>query len=110
MDRKIELIEQNYEGISKMINSFRDLYAVGAPKEIVDKLLEYHSKPTMIINANGGSLGIGRKPFDEITNEDIHHLEWIFNRLNKLEETCSGEPDYMVRFRNIIQKLYKNEK
>lgn len=105
---KIEMIEPNYEGIAKMIDSFRDLYAVGAPKELVDKLLEYHSMSNIIIKSDKG-IKINIDSGYEITIEDIAHLVWIRDRLVNHYGEHSGER-YIIKLDQITNKLRRNVK
>lgn len=49
-DSKIEFIEADYEGISKVLAQFVELYKVCENKELLDKCLESFVSPRMIQN------------------------------------------------------------
>jgi hypothetical protein len=49
-DSKIEFIEPDYEGISKVLAQFVELYKVCENKELLDKCLESFVSPQMIKN------------------------------------------------------------
>ena len=48
-NRKIELIEPNYEGIAKVLNVFEKLYKVCENKELLDRCLEGFCSPKALI-------------------------------------------------------------
>lgn len=49
---KAKFLEPDYEGVSKVINSFVELYKICENKKLVDALLESFTKPFLIIETN----------------------------------------------------------
>jgi len=49
-DSKIEFIEPDYEGISKVLAQFVELYKVCENKDLLDKCLQSFVSPRMIQN------------------------------------------------------------
>src|SRR5690606_19072152 len=109
---EIEIIEPNYEGLAKVIDSLKDLYQMnGITSSMIETCFKHLMQPPTILhnNPNGENLDIGGIRANEIKGDELRHLVWLRNRLvNHFGE--DSREGYILRFDEIINKLRNNGK
>ena|SRR5690606_17727996 len=109
---EIEIIEPNYEGLAKVIDSLKDLYQMnGITSSMIETCFKHLMQPPTILhnNPNGENLDIGPKPTNEITKKDIELLNWIYDRFYNVYKE-NKNIDFMHALLKLIQKLENNGK